>query len=119
MDETLQAEILSLFIRAQIRCLEAQLRALRSLGSTSDDSSAPRRGRPPSGKSQVDIVFDILRTAGSPLHIDEILKLAARRRKNLDRESVVSAITKYINRHERFVRTAPNTFAILDQEGVR
>ena len=119
MDETLQAEILSLFIRVQIRCLEAQLRALKSLGSTSDDSSAPRRGRPPSGKSQVDIVFDILRTTGSPLHIDEILKLAARRRKNLDRESVVSAITKYINRHERFVRTAPNTFAILDQEGVR
>ena len=119
MDETLQDEIRSLFIQAQIRCLDAQLRALKSLGSTSDDPSAPRRGRPPSGKSQVDIVFDILRTAGSPLHIDEILKLAARRRKRLDRESVVSAITKYVNRHERFVRTAPNTFAILEQEGAR
>lgn len=116
MDETLQAEIRSLFIQAQIRCLEAQVRALRSLGAGADESSTPRRGRPPSGKSQVDIVFDILRTAGTPLHIDEILKLAARRRKPLDRESVVSAITKYINRHQRFVRTAPNTFAILEQE---
>lgn len=116
MDETLQAEIRSLFIEAQIRCLEAQLRALRSLGSASDGSSTPRRGRPPSGRSQVDIVFEILRTAGSPLHIDEILKLAARKRRTLDRESVVSAITKYVNRHERFVRTAPNTFAILEQE---
>lgn len=115
MDESLQAEIRSLFIQAQIRCLEAQVRALRSLGGA-DEPSTPRRGRPPSGKSQVDIVFDILRTAGTPLHIDEILKLAARRRKPLDRESVVSAITKYINRHQRFVRTAPNTFAILEQE---
>jgi hypothetical protein len=104
------------FIQAQIRCLEAQLRALRSLGAVADESSTPRRGRPPSGRSQVDIVFDILRSAGTPLHIDEILKLAARRRKPLDRESVVSAITKYVNRHQRFVRTAPNTFAILEQE---
>lgn len=117
MDDKIQAEIRSLFIQTQIRCLEAQLRAVRSLGAGSVDDPPPRRGRPPSGRSQVDIVFDILHSAGSPLHIDQILKLAARKHKALDRESIVSALTKYVNRHQRFVRTAPNTFAVLEQEG--
>lgn len=116
MDEKLQAEITSIFIQAQIRCLEAQVRALRSLSPVSESGSLPRRGRPPSGKSQVDIVFDILRSAGSPLHVDEILKIAARKGKRLDRESLVSAITKYVKRQQRFVRTAPNTFAIRAEE---
>ncbi len=116
MDEKLQAEIRSLFIHAQIRCLEAQLRALRSLDPTSASSEQPRRGRPPSGMSQVDIVFEILRSADSPLHIDEILRAAARKHKPLDRESVVSALSKYIHKQRRFVRTAPNTFAIRKED---
>lgn len=117
MDDKIHAEIRSLFIQTQVRCLEAQLRAVRSLGAGSGDDPPPRRGRPPTGRSQVDIVFDIIRSSGSPLHIDQILKLAARRHKSLNRESVVSALTKYVNRHQRFVRTAPNTFAVLEEEG--
>lgn len=117
MDDKLQNEVLSLFVQAQIRCLEAQVRALRSMASSEATASGvPRRGRPPSGKAQVDIVFDILRTAGSPLHIDEILKISSRKHKPLDRESVVSAISKYVQKQQRFVRTAPNTFA-LRKEG--
>lgn len=112
MDEQFQAEVSSLFIRTQIRCLEAQLRALRSLVHSEGAPSSRGPGRPPSGKSQVDIVFDILRSAESPLHIDDILKAAARKHKTLDRESVVSALSKYINKQQRFVRTAPNTFAL-------
>ncbi len=115
MDEKLQAEIRTLFIQAQVRCLEAQLRALRSL-DPAGASEQPRRGRPPSGTSQVDIVFDILRGADSPLHIDEILRAAARKHKPLDRESVVSALSKYIHKQRRFVRTAPNTFAIRKED---
>lgn len=116
MDEKFQAEITAVFIQAQIRCLEAQARALRSLRLDSAPGSRPRRGRPPSGTSQVDIVFDILHSAGSPLHVDDILKIAAHKGKRLDRESLVSAITKYVKRQQRFVRTAPNTFAIRTEE---
>lgn len=116
MDDKIQAEIRSLFVQVQIRCLEAQLRALRSLTPSSASPEAPRRGRPPSGTSQVDTVFDILCTAGSPLHIDEILKAAARKHKQLGRESVVSALTKYVKKQQRFVRTAPNTFAIRKED---
>lgn len=116
MDDQFQAEIRSLFIQTQIRCLEAQLRALRSLDPASAPADSPRRGRPPSGRSQVDVVYDILRSADSPLHIDDILRAAARKHKTLDRESVVSAITKYVQKQQRFVRTAPNTFAIRKQD---
>ena len=32
---------------------------------------------------------------------------------DLDRESVVSAISKRVARHDRFIRTGPNTFALI------
>jgi len=35
----------------------------------------------------------------------------------LDRDSVVSALTKRIQHSDRFRRTAPNTFALLIKEG--
>jgi len=58
-------------------------------------------------------VQDVLRRAGKPLHISEILdrveKLHGRR---LDRESVVSSLVKKIARGERFMRTDKNVFAL-------
>jgi hypothetical protein len=59
------------------------------------------------------MVEDILRRAGEPLHISEIIdrveKLHGRR---LERESVVSALVKKVNRGDRFVRTDKNVFAL-------
>jgi hypothetical protein len=59
------------------------------------------------------MVHDVLRRAGKPLHISEILerveKLHGRR---LDRESVVSSLVKKIARGDRFVRTDKNVFSL-------
>ena len=52
-----------------------------------------------------------LRTAKGPLHLTEIVTRAAAAGKALDRDSVVSALTKRIRHADRFRRTAPNTFA--------
>lgn len=90
---------------------KAQLNALRRLRR-----SAPRP--PVSGTkehvkrmSQIDVVYDILRSAGRPLHVTEILNLVAKRHGlTLDRESVVSALAKRVARKDRFVRSGPNTF---------
>ena len=98
--------------------LEAQLKAVRTARRPS--SPAPeagvatgrRRGAPRSGTSQLDVVYDILRAARGPLHIGEIIRRAAAAGAVLDRESVVSALTKRIQRADRFRRTAPNTFAL-------
>jgi len=95
--------------------LEAQLRAVRRLRS----GSPPPKPRP-ERMSQIECVYDILQAAGQPLHINQILdrieKLHGRR---LDRESVVSALVKKVQRHDRFLRTAKNTFALIKGESPR
>jgi hypothetical protein len=88
--------------------LEAQLRAIRRVRS----KGVAEPGREKS-TSQIDMVQDVLRRAGRPLHISEILerveKLHGRR---LDRESVVSSLVKKIARGERFTRTDKNVFTL-------
>ena len=64
--------------------------------------------------SHVDIVYDILTAAQRPMHIDDIIAQAQRRFAiQLDKESIVSALTKRVKRQDRFIKTAPNTFALL------
>jgi len=64
--------------------------------------------------SQIDMVYNILLAAGRPMHISEIMALVSKRHGvTLDRESIVSAITKRVARKDRFVRTGPNMFAVL------
>ena len=89
----------------------AQLRALRSLRP-----SSPRRGRPPAqkGKSNIAIVEDVLKAAGGPLHIHDILAQAQQRfRRPLRRDSLVSALTKKVLDRHTFTRVGPNTFDLL------
>lgn len=89
--------------------LEAQLRAIRRL---KQDKTEPRRSR--KGMSQVDMAYDILRRAESPLHISDILDRIARvHGQRLDRESLVSALVKKVQRQDRFTRTDKNVFALL------
>ena len=98
-------------------CLDAQLRAVRKLRSTSSTDSSP--GAPPSGRkkvkgrSQLDMAFDILKETGRPLHVSELLeRIHARFGRQIDRESLVSALTKRVQRADRFVRTQKNTFGL-------
>jgi hypothetical protein len=103
--------------------LDAQIKAIRKIRQSPSSagvagSSAPRRrGAPRKGNSQLDVVFNLLKTAGGPLHISEIVARGAAAGFALDRDSVVSALTKRIQHSDRFRRTAPNTFALLVQEG--
>jgi hypothetical protein len=69
--------------------------------------------KPKKRTSNIEIVNNILRIAGRPLHVSEILKLAERDfQVVLDRDSIVSAILKKVNAGKSFIRTAPNTFAL-------
>ncbi len=93
---------------------KAQLKALRRMrGSTgSEVPSADAKGS--ERMSHTDMVHSILTAAGRPMHISEILSLLSKRYGvSLDRESVVSALSKRVARKDRFVRTAPNTFSVL------
>jgi hypothetical protein len=106
MDDDLKDAILGLFETS----LEAQLRAVRRL----------RQGEPPTpqarsrkGLSQVNMAFDILKKSRVPLHISLILeRIQAHFHVSVDRESLVSSLTKKVARGDRFLRPEKNTFAL-------
>jgi hypothetical protein len=63
----------------------------------------------------VDMVYDILRRVGKPLHISEILDRVEKSfGQRLDRESVVSSLVKKVQRQDRFVRTDKNVFGLKE-----
>jgi len=97
---------------------KAQLNTLRRLRRTARGKAAPGGAERVKSMSQVDMAYDMLRSAGRPLHIAEIIALVAKRHGvTLDRESIVSALAKRVARKDRFVRTAPNTFSVLPDIG--
>lgn len=63
--------------------------------------------------SNIEMTENILKTAGGPLHISDIIQIAERDyHVQLSRDSIVSAILKKINSDQTFIRTAPNTFGL-------
>ncbi len=108
-DDPIQRAVLNAFEVA----LDAQLRAIRRLKAP----EAEKRARSRKSMSQVDMVYDILRVAGKPLHISEILERVEKTfGRQIDRESVVSSLVKKVQRQDRFVRTDRNVFALKQGE---
>ena len=94
----------------------AQLHALRRLRGRSTQGLRGETAEAVKGMSQIDMAYDILKSAGRPLHISEIMTQVARRyQTSLDRESIVSALSKRVARRDRFARTGPNTFSLLPE----
>jgi L-fucose isomerase-like protein len=110
VDEKDKQALRDALLEAVEAALDAQLRAVRRLRAGKEPKPAGRRRE---GMSQVDYAEDILRRAGKELHVVEIIERVARMHQvEIDRESLVSSLTKKVERGDRFVRTAPNTFAL-------
>ena len=109
MDETIIKDTILNTIEAS---LEAQLRAVRRLkaGEHNGKSRSPRKGM-----SQVDMAYDILKRAGAPLHVSEIIaRIEQVHGRHVDRESLASALIKKVQRRNRFVRSDKNVFGLLE-----
>ena len=91
--------------------LDAQLRAVRRLRKGEDVEEKPKRR---SRLSQVDMAYDVLkRSHGGPLHVSDLLdRIHAAFGVRVDRESLVSSLSKKIAHGDRFLRTEPNTFGL-------
>ena len=90
--------------------LDAQLRAVRRLRHGEPSTANPRRR---TGLSQVDMAFDILKKARCPLHVSQILdRIQTQFGITIDRESLVSSLSKKVARGDRFLRPAKNTFSL-------
>jgi len=71
--------------------------------------------KPVKRTSKADIVEHVLQIAGRPLHVSEIIQIADRDfHVQLERDSIVSILIKKIKAGQRFIRTAPNTFALKE-----
>ena len=94
--------------------LDAQLRAVRRLHKGERiESKTPRKSRP----SQVDMAYDVLKKARTPLHVSELLdRIQSAFGVRVDRESLVSSLAKKIAHGDRFLRTKPNTFGVRPEE---
>jgi DNA-directed RNA polymerase delta subunit len=90
--------------------LEAQLRAIRRLRQGQMEEA---QLRPNKGRSQVDMAYDILKKARVPLHVSEIIdRIQTQFGVAVDRESLVSSLSKKVTRQDRFLRPEKNTFSL-------
>jgi len=98
--------------KLQETLLKTQLKIIRHFLNEEEVPKFKPRGR---GRSQMSIIYDILLGAQKPLHITEIIARAKTDFNiNLDRESIVSAITKKVKSGRMFKRVEANTFTILN-----
>ena len=100
--------------KIQESLLKSQLQIIRQFLKEGEAPEFRHRGK---GRSQMSIIYDVLLVAQQPLHVTEII---ARAKKDfnvdLDRDSIVSAITKKVKSGRMFKRVEANTFTILDTE---
>jgi hypothetical protein len=103
------AEVREAVLEVTEQVLEAQLRAVRSLRREKPQRSEKRMP----GRSQLDMAFDILASSEQPMHVGAIIEEIARRfGVTVDRESLVSALSKRVVRKDRFARFGPNIFGV-------
>src|ERR1035437_2120936 len=87
MTDDLKDSVLSIFEAS----LDAQLRAVRRLRQ-GETAAAPRSRK---GRSQVDMAYDVLKKARSPLDVSELLaRIQSSFGVTVDRESLVSALSQ-------------------------
>jgi len=109
MDTKEWVELQEALLAEQIKVLRRYLKGEKGVKKTQPPKTK--------SKSKIDIVKDILLEAAIPLHVTEIIKRAKDDYQTIiDRESIVSAITKKVNKGDTFIRVDRNTFALKTEE---
>ena len=104
------------WVKLQEGLFKAQLSVIRGYVRGGEVGGTSIRSSPSQRKSKISIITDILSAAGTPLHVSEIIRLAEQQYgTKLDRESMVSALTKKVKKGVGVVRTGPNIFALQGQ----
>lgn len=104
------------WVKLQEELLKAQLQVIRGYRRGTEPSNDKQSVIHDKSKSQISMIRDILLSVGTPLHVSEIIhQVKEKFGVNLDRESVVSALTKKVKKGAAFVRTGPNIFGLKEQ----
>jgi DNA-directed RNA polymerase delta subunit len=103
-------DVRDVILETVAKTLEAQLKAVKKLRGLEE-----KRERVNRSMSQLDMAHDVLKRAKIPLHISEMIRrIESVHGVRLDRESLVSSLTKKVARSDRFIRTGKNTFALRE-----
>ena len=98
--------------KLQESLLKAQLKIVRQFLKEGQQPKFKPRGK---GRSQMSIIYDLMLAAQKPLHVTEIIKRAKIDfNVELERDSIVSALSKKVKSGRMFKRVKANTFTILD-----
>jgi hypothetical protein len=102
------------WVKLQESLLAEQLKVVRRFLKKGEKAKETRKDK---GMSKINIVSDILDASPAPLHVTEIIKKAKSDYQiDIDRESIVSAISKKVRKGDTFIRTARNTFGLKNKE---
>lgn len=101
--------------KLQEELLKAQIGVIRDYLRSVEPGEGEKSISQNKSRSHLSIIRDVLITASSPLHVSEIIQQAHEQYGvTLDRESVVSALTKKVKKGVTFIRTGPNTFGLKE-----
>lgn len=102
--------------------LTSQLKAIEGLrhagiSSRTDVSEAMETPLKNQRMSQTKMAYEVLLNAGSPLHIQEIVRqIESAFGVQVNRDTLVSAVVKKIAQKQLFVRTDKNTYGLLGRD---
>ena len=99
--------------KLQEELLKAQLWVISGYLKSEEPGEHERKVPQGQRMSQMRMITDILSSSAAPLHVAEIIRQAKKRfGVTLDRESMVSALSKKVKKGMTFIRTGPNTFGL-------
>jgi len=95
---------------------QAEILPEKSFKSVEPKRLGRRLDSPKRRTSKIDVVEKILIKEGRPLHIGEIMEIAMKDYElPIERDSIVSMLVKKLKAGKKFIRTAPNTFALEEK----
>jgi hypothetical protein len=69
--------------------------------------------------SEVSKAYEILKTNGSPLHVNELVKRLGKETNKQNRVSLSGSLSGYARRNYIFSRPAPNTFGLIEFDSIK
>lgn len=116
--------------QAQIARLQAELDEVRGILESDDSAPKPlspaplrrrsrssRKGlnsRPYKAKSSVGWTVKVLKEAGEPTHVDEIVSRIEKRGHKVKKTTLVGNIARYIKQGKVFYRAGPNVYGLIE-----
>ncbi|MGA9111141.1 MAG: hypothetical protein ACLPSL_07175 [Smithella sp.] len=99
--------------RAYLQALQDSLKLLPKESST--ESLYAETLRP---GSNVYKTYEYLKKVGRPVHLNEILKALGKGTDKNEKVNLAGTLGAYVRKNQIFVRTAPNTFGLIDSNKI-